>query len=79
MDYGFKTDEESALFERLRAWRREKAREEGVPAYIVFADRVLYSIASEGPRTLRALSDIPGVGPAKLQAYGEEVLEIVRG
>ncbi|MFN3650004.1 MAG: RecQ family ATP-dependent DNA helicase [Armatimonadota bacterium] len=72
------TDQESALFELLRAWRREKAREEGVPAYVIFHDRVLYAIATEQPRSLSALSDIPGVGRSKLHAYGEEVVALVK-
>ncbi len=73
------TAEESALYERLRAWRREKAREEGVPAYVVFHDRVLYAIARAQPRSLAALAEVPGVGPAKLHAYGAEVLTLARG
>jgi ATP-dependent DNA helicase RecQ len=72
------SDEESALFELLRAWRREKAREEGVPAYVIFHDRVLYALARARPKTLPALARIPGVGTAKLQAHGSEVLSIIR-
>lgn len=75
---GPRSDEESALFELLKAWRREKAREEGVPAYHIFHDRVLYAIAQIGPKTLPALADVPGVGRVRLQSYGIEVLEIVR-
>lgn len=75
---GPQSDEESALFEKLRAWRREKAREEGVPAYVVFHDRVLYGVARFRPRTLQQLADIPGVGKSKLQLFGPEILEIVR-
>ena len=70
------SDEESALFERLRAWRREKAKEEGVPPFVIFHDRVLHSIAHQRPRTLAALAAVAGVGRAKIQAFGEEVLSI---
>jgi superfamily II DNA helicase RecQ len=72
------TERESALFERLRAWRREKARAEGLPAYVIFHDRVLYAIAQAQPTTRRALGEVPGVGPTRLDDYGEEVLAIVR-
>lgn len=75
---GPQSDEESALFERLRAWRRGKAREEEVPAHVIFHDRVLYAIASARPTTLAALAEVPGIGRAKLQAHGDDVLEVVR-
>jgi ATP-dependent DNA helicase RecQ len=64
-------------FEALRAWRREKAKEEGVPAYVIFHDRVLHAIADARPRTLSRLGQIPGVGRAKLHAYGADVLAVV--
>lgn len=71
------TGEESALFERLRAWRREKAREESLPAYCIFHDRTLYAIAHARPVTLRELSQVPGVGAARLANYGDEILNVV--
>lgn len=73
------TEDESALFERLRAWRRERAREEQVPAYAIFHDRVLYAIAQEKPARMSDLAAISGVGRAKLENYGEELLALVRG
>jgi len=73
-----RTDEESHLFEVLRAWRRETARDEGVPAYQVCHDRVLYEIARARPTTYGALSEIPGLGRGKLQAYAAEILALVR-
>lgn len=72
------SEDESALFERLRAWRRERAREEQVPAYAVFHDRVLYAIAQEKPRHLSDLAAISGVGRSKLENYGEEILALVQ-
>jgi ATP-dependent DNA helicase RecQ len=72
------SDEESSLFELLRAWRRDRAQEEGIPPFVIFHDRVLYAIAHARPKTLPALAEVPGVGPTKLRAYGEEVLSIVR-
>jgi ATP-dependent DNA helicase RecQ len=65
------------LFERLRAWRAEVAREQGVPAYIVFGDATLRGIALTEPATLEQLATISGVGEKKLEAYGEAVLGVV--
>jgi ATP-dependent DNA helicase RecQ len=67
--------EAAALFERLRAWRGATAKEQGVPAYVVFHDATLRQIAAAQPSTLAALSGISGVGEAKLAKYGEGVLE----
>ena len=66
------------LLGRLKAWRLEKAGERGVPAYVVFWDRTLEEIAAAHPRTERELLDLYGVGPTKLDEYGEEILELVR-
>jgi ATP-dependent DNA helicase RecQ len=65
------------LFERLRAWRAEVAREQGVPAYIVFGDATLRGIALTEPATLEQHATISGVGEKKLEAYGEAVLAVV--
>jgi ATP-dependent DNA helicase RecQ len=71
------SDEDRALFERLRTLRRELADRQGVPAYIVFSDSVLVEIATRRPRDAGALLDVPGVGPAKLEKYGQRFLEAV--
>jgi DNA helicase-2/ATP-dependent DNA helicase PcrA len=63
--------------ERLRAWRLERAREDGVPPYVVFHDTVLHAIADAGPASLGELSQIAGVGPAKLERYGGAVLSVL--
>jgi DNA helicase-2/ATP-dependent DNA helicase PcrA len=68
-------DEE--LFERLREWRRERAGEESVPAFVVFTDATLQLIAEHKPRTPDALLRISGIGQSKLDRYGEGVLEVV--
>lgn len=68
---------EAALLEQMKAWRREKAAAMGVPAYVVFGGKDLASIAAAAPRSLRDLAGCRGVGPAKLQQYGEEVLALV--
>ncbi|MCH1866504.1 ATP-dependent DNA helicase UvrD2 [Nocardioides sp. CFH 31398] len=68
---------DEALFERLRAWRVERAGEEKVPAYVVFTDATLQLIAELRPDSPEALLRISGVGRTKLERYGEDVLELV--
>jgi DNA helicase II / ATP-dependent DNA helicase PcrA len=68
-------DEE--LFERLRAWRKERADEESVPAFVVFTDATLQLIAERRPASEADLLRISGVGPAKLERYGDAVLGVV--
>ena len=65
------------VFERLRRWRAETAREQGVPAYVVFHDATLRGIAESRPTTLTELSAVSGVGAAKLDRYGPQVLVVV--
>ena len=65
------------FFERLRAWRMEQASTRGVPAYVVFTDATLIAIAEQLPADVAALGSIPGVGPMKLEAYGDAVLSLV--
>jgi ATP-dependent DNA helicase RecQ len=68
---------DAALFEALRAWRSAQAREQGVPAYIVFADVTLRGIASARPTTLAELDGINGIGQKKRESYGPQLLDIV--
>jgi len=70
---------DTGLLERLKTWRIEQARAQGVPAYVVFNDRTLEALASYRPSTESELLDIPGIGPAKLEAYGDQLLEILAG
>lgn len=65
------------LFEALREWRLETAREADVPAFVVFTDATLTAIAEKVPRDVAALSRITGVGPAKLERYGAAVLSLL--
>ncbi|WP_019814499.1 DNA helicase RecQ [Saccharomonospora saliphila] len=67
----------TALFDRLREWRAEAAREQGVPAYVVFHDATLREIATRRPSTLSELGAVNGVGDTKLTRYGKGVLEVV--
>jgi ATP-dependent DNA helicase RecQ len=64
-------------FEALRSWRLEQAREQGVPPYVVFHDRTLLEIAARRPSDLAALSQVGGVGAAKLERYGQAVLQLL--
>ncbi|MFA1548821.1 DNA helicase RecQ [Actinomadura chokoriensis] len=63
------------IFERLRAWRAATAKEQGVPAYVIFHDATLREIATALPATLTELGRVSGVGENKLAKYGAEVLE----
>ena len=66
-----------SLFERLREWRKTVAASEGVPPYVVFGDRTLRALAKAKPTELGALLEVPGIGAAKSQKYGESVLGVV--
>jgi DNA helicase-2/ATP-dependent DNA helicase PcrA len=61
----------------LRAWRLERSRRDKVPAYVVLSDRHLQGIAIARPASLRELRALPGIGPTKLEAYGEEILAVL--
>ena len=63
--------------EKLRAWRLERSKADGVPPYVVFHDSVLHQIAEVRPGSLGELSQIAGVGPAKLDRYGDELLAVL--
>jgi DNA helicase-2/ATP-dependent DNA helicase PcrA len=61
----------------LKVWRKERAREDGVPAYVVFHDRTLEEIAGRLPRDQVELQGVSGVGPAKLERYGDDVVRVL--
>ncbi len=62
------------VFRALKEWRLTRARRDGVPAYVVFHDSTLAEIATRHPATQAELAGVSGVGPAKLERYGSEVL-----
>jgi DNA helicase II / ATP-dependent DNA helicase PcrA len=70
---------DEALFERLRAWRLERAGDDKVPAFVVFTDATLQLIAEHRPTSEEALLRINGIGRSKLERYGEAVLGVVAG
>jgi ATP-dependent DNA helicase RecQ len=68
---------DAPLFEALRVWRRERATEQKLPPYVIFHDTVLAAIARRRPANADALTKISGVGQAKLERYGADVLRVV--
>ncbi|MBK8162903.1 MAG: DNA helicase RecQ [Gammaproteobacteria bacterium] len=69
---------DAPLMERLKAWRAGQAREQAVPAYVIFHDSTLAALAAERPRDLDGLSAIDGIGTRKLERYGPQLLELLR-
>ncbi|QKW08502.1 DNA helicase RecQ [Streptomyces sp. NA04227] len=65
------------VFEALRAWRGQQAKEQGVPAYVIFHDATLREIATVQPHSVRELGTISGIGEKKLATWGEGVLEVL--
>nr|2MA1_A Chain A, DNA helicase RecQ [Deinococcus radiodurans R1 = ATCC 13939 = DSM 20539] len=69
---------DAPLFEALRAWRLQKAKELSLPPYTIFHDATLKTIAELRPGSHATLGTVSGVGGRKLAAYGDEVLQVVR-
>ena len=67
--------EAAAAFERLRAWRAAAAKEQGVPAYVIFHDATLREVAMTSPSSLAELSKVSGIGETKLARYGQQLLD----
>ena len=72
------SDDALARFNALKAWRAEVAREHNLPAYVIFHDATLASIAHRAPQSIDDLQGISGMGVKKLEAYAAEVLRVVR-
>ena len=70
---------DTALLDALKAWRRQRSAEDGVPAYVVATDATLAAVAERRPRSEEELLAVPGIGPAKVAKYGDEILAIVEG
>ena len=66
--------DEAPVLQALKEWRREQARQQGVPPYVVFHDRTLVEVVARRPRSLEQLAGIGGVGQAKLDRYGAALL-----
>jgi ATP-dependent DNA helicase RecQ len=78
-DQDLPIDYDKVLYERLRTWRLAVAREAGVPPYVVFHNTVLQRIAARRPEGLDELSAIKGIGPRKLEQYGQAILDVITG
>ncbi len=73
----FKADDNDPVFAGLRTWRSSTARAANVPAYVVFNDQTLRAIATTKPTSKSKLAGVSGVGPVKLERYGDQILKIV--
>jgi len=65
------------LFEALRGWRRDRAKEQGVPPYVIFHDSTLREVAARKPASLNELSAVEGIGDTKLERHGESLLAVL--
>ena len=72
------TDVDPDRFEKLRRWRTEMARSQGMPPYVIFHDRTLAELAARPIANLADLAAVPGLGPAKLEKYGAELLVLLK-
>jgi ATP-dependent DNA helicase RecQ len=72
-----KRDADEELVERRRDWRLERSRKDGVPAFVVLHDATLHDLAAAQPRTHSELADIKGLGPTKLERYGDDLLAVI--
>ena len=70
-------DADDEIVERLRQWRLERSREDGVPAFVVFHDSTLRELAAVQPQSHGELAAIKGLGPAKLERYGNDLLAVI--
>jgi superfamily II DNA helicase RecQ len=71
-------ERQKLLFERLKTWRKEKGKELGMPAYIIFSNGQLVELAKRLPQTYEAMKSINGIGDKKVKSFGKEVLDILR-
>jgi len=71
------SEPERLLFERLQAWRKEKAEKGGVPVFIVANNSELAGLVQKAPRTMEGLRQVKGFGNKKTDKYGKELLEII--
>ena len=65
-----------ALAKRLKEWRAAEAKQLGIPAYMVLNDRTVASLAQARPANPRQLLEVNGMGPAKVERFGKEILEL---
>ena len=68
---------DAGLLGRLKAWRSAEAKRRGVPAFVIFHDATLGALAALRPSDQKALRAVRGLGPAKIEAYGEAILQLL--
>jgi ATP-dependent DNA helicase RecQ len=68
---------EDALFENLKEWRTREASHQGIPPYLIFSNKTLKAMAILRPASLSQLEKVPGIGPAKLEEYGADLLRLL--
>ena len=73
------TDADQPLYDRLREWRRGVASSIAKPPYMIAHDKTLAALCAAKPADLDALAEVPGIGPSKIETYGDAILAIVRG
>ena len=69
---------DAGLAARLRGWRLERSRNDGVPAYVVLTNACLDEVCRRMPGDEEELAEVPGMGPARIERYGQDLLELVR-
>jgi ATP-dependent DNA helicase RecQ len=72
-------EQDRLLFNTVRQWRSKKAREEGAPPYVILTNRELLAVIAAKPENLTALSQLDGIGKAKIERYGREILARLHG
>lgn len=70
--------ETRTLYDALRKWRNDRARRDGKPPYVIFTNNQMIALAQRRPTTKVALGEVPGVGEAKLAAFGDELVALLR-
>ncbi|MGL5261369.1 MAG: HRDC domain-containing protein, partial [Bacteroides sp.] len=72
------SETDTKLFDQLRVLRKELAKKQEVPAYIIFSDKVLHLLASSKPTTLAQFGNISGIGEYKKEQYGELFIKVIQ-
>ncbi|NED60826.1 ATP-dependent DNA helicase, partial [Streptomyces sp. SID10244] len=72
-------DRDESLVSALRAWRADRAQRRGVRELAILTDAMLDAVADQRPADARSLGAIPGIGPTKLEEFGPELLDLVKG
>ena len=76
-DIWLRTEREERLWQALRQWRLAKARADDVPAYVICGDKTLREIVEKLPESLADLREVYGMGEAKIDKFGDEIVEVV--